>query len=242
MKALDINCDTGLSFTTITPNINSQYGTNGLFFQSGGSSSNFQPSQLALTNLTGSGNSSVISAGNATIQSSVSTGAGNPILTLNNSTAGASAGVAIETNKNGGAGVNGDEIFRLSMKGKNSTNTTAEYGRITTFIRDSTTPSTGVDGAMIFSVPVNNTMTSFIDLNGNSNRVNCLRQLNIQNNDIISSGGDIHLNATASTGTGQVILAPKVGSYLIMNNLPTSSAGLPSGAVWRNGVVLNIVP
>jgi hypothetical protein len=64
----------------------------------------------------------------------------------------------------------------------------------------------------------------------------------VQNNDIISSGGNVHLNASASTGTGQVILEPKIGSYLIMNNLPTSSAGLPSGAVYRLGTVLNIVP
>ena len=182
-------------------------------------------------------------AGNANVNTIVSAGVGgatNPMLRVENQNASAGS-VALETYKNGGAGVNGDEVFRLSMFGKSASNTKAEYGRITTFIRDSSTPTTGLDGAIIFNVPVNNTMTAFLDLNGNSNRVNCLRQFNIQSNDIISSGGDIHLNATASTGTGQVILAPKVGSYLIMNNLPTSSAGLPAGAVWRNGNVLNIV-
>jgi hypothetical protein len=29
---------------------------------------------------------------------------------------------------------------------------------------------------------------------------------------------------------------------VIFNGLPTSSAGLPSGALWRNGTVINIVP
>jgi hypothetical protein len=199
-------------------------------------------SSSSLTLLSPTTGNSLYNAGSARISSVSSAGATAPILTLENSLAGASAGVAIEAYKNQTtAGANGDEVFRLSMFGKNSANTKEEYGRITTFIRDATGPATGADGAMILAVPVNDTMTSFLDLNGNSNRVNCLRQLNIQNNDIISSGASIHLNASASTGAGQVILEPKVGSYLILNNLPTSSAGLPAGAVWRNGNVLNIV-
>lgn len=43
--------------------------------------------------------------------------------------------------------------------------------------------------------------------------------------------------------SGNVVITPGVGTgYLILNNLATSAAGLPSGAVWNNGGVLTIVP
>jgi hypothetical protein len=200
-------------------------------------------SSSTLTMISPTTGNSLYNSGSARISSVNSTGASTPIFTLENSTAGANAGVAIETYKNQAtAGTAGDEVFRLSMFGKNSGNNKEEYGRITCNIRDPNPSTAGADGSLQLAVPVGDAMTTFLDLNGNSNRVNCLRQLNIQNNDIISSGGDIHLNANASTGTGKVILQPKVGSYIIMNNLPTSVVGLPSGAVWNNLGVLNIAP
>lgn len=56
-----------------------------------------------------------------------------------------------------------------------------------------------------------------------------------------NAGGDINLEITASTG--DITLRPKgSGSYLILFNIPTSSAGLPSGAVWSNAGILTIVP
>ena len=186
---------------------------------------------------------SLYNSGSARISSANSTGASTPLFTLENSTAGASAGVAMETYKNQStAGTAGDEVFRLSMFGKNSGNTKEEYGRITCNIRDPNPTTAGADGSIQFAVPVGDTMTTFLDLNGNGNRVNCLRQLNIQNNDIISSGSNIHLNASASTGLGQIILEPKVASYIIMKNLPTSVVGLPSGAVYNSGGTLMIAP
>jgi hypothetical protein len=206
----------------------------------GTGTANLSSSTLTMVNPT-TGNS-LYNSGSARISSVNSTGASTPIFTLENSTAGASAGVAIETYKNQAtAGTAGDEVFRLSMFGKNSGNNKEEYGRITCNIRDPNPSTAGADGSLQLAVPVGDTMTTFLDLNGNSNRINCLRQINIQNNDIISSGGDIHLNATASTGTGKVILQPKVGSYIIMNNLPTSGIGLPTGALWNNLGVLSIV-
>jgi hypothetical protein len=56
--------------------------------------------------------------------------------------------------------------------------------------------------------------------------------------------GNIGVNASASTGTGTITLTPKVSGNLILQNLPTSAAGLPSGAVWKDttqGNVLKIV-
>jgi hypothetical protein len=43
------------------------------------------------------------------------------------------------------------------------------------------------------------------------------------------------------SGTKDLIRCDDTG-YVLMNNLPSSSAGLPSGALWKNGTALNIVP
>jgi len=200
-------------------------------------------SSNSLTMIDPTTGTSVYSGGSARISSANSAGASAPILQLQNSTAGASAGVAIETFKNGGAGVIGDEVFRLSMKGKNSGNTTAEYGRITCNIRDPTTSGAGIDGGLILSAPINNTMTSFLDLNGNNGNVNCLRNLDMRANDILSTTANLRLITSASSGAGSITIEPKGAGtgFLILNNLPTSSVGLPVGAVWKNGSVLNIV-
>jgi hypothetical protein len=48
-------------------------------------------------------------------------------------------------------------------------------------------------------------------------------------------GGDITLDPGAGGGTGH-------RGYIIFNNLPTSAAGLPTGALWNNAGVLSIAP
>lgn len=59
--------------------------------------------------------------------------------------------------------------------------------------------------------------------------------------DLAIEGGD------GGSGTGgDLILSPGIGGTangnLVMQNIPTSSVGLPSGAVWSNAGVLTIVP
>jgi hypothetical protein len=45
---------------------------------------------------------------------------------------------------------------------------------------------------------------------------------------------------------GAYITADRVNTTFVNNlsikNIPTASAGLPSGSVWRNGTVLEIIP
>ena len=111
--------------------------------------------------------------------SSRSTGATQPMLQLTNTAAG-TGGVAMEVYKNKpSAGVAGDEVFRLSMFGKNSGNFKEEYGRITCNIRDPSGPTAGADGQLLFAVPVGDAMTTFIDLNGNSNQINTFKNINM---------------------------------------------------------------
>lgn len=74
---------------------------------------------------------------------------------------------------------------------------------------------------------------------------------------LASSGGDIILTSsntgsgdiligstTVGTATGDIVVTTNAatGKYFIILNLPTSSAGLPSGAVYSNVGVLTIVP
>jgi hypothetical protein len=52
------------------------------------------------------------------------------------------------------------------------------------------------------------------------------------------ASGDVTLAAPAG---GKIWLQPSSGGDVMLPNLPTSAAGLPSGAVWRQGTTLNIV-
>lgn len=49
------------------------------------------------------------------------------------------------------------------------------------------------------------------------------------------NGGNIEISPGLKNGTGH-------NGYLILSNIPTSSAGLPTGAIWSNAGVLTIVP
>jgi hypothetical protein len=194
-----------------------------------------------LTMLSPTTGNSLYNSGSARISSANSTGSAAPLFTLENSTAGASASVAFETYKNQtSAGTAGDEVFRLSMFGKNTSNTKEEYGRITCNIRDPSAPAAGADGQLLFAVPVNDTVTTFLDLNGNNGRINALREVDVRTNSIVSTTGNITLDCSTPTGLGSLLIILKAGGNLILTNLPTSNPGV-AGAVWRNGNVLNIV-
>lgn len=63
----------------------------------------------------------------------------------------------------------------------------------------------------------------------------------VQSTGTLYQGNTIEL---APTGTGDIKLtvSSPSGRYIIIGGLPTSSAGLPSGAIWSNSNVLTIVP
>lgn len=64
------------------------------------------------------------------------------------------------------------------------------------------------------------------------------------------SGGNVTITSGQRSGSGSdgnIVLDADAGTvgnqgYIILNHIPTSSAGLPSGAIWSNAGVLTIVP
>jgi len=102
--------------------------------------------------------------------------------------------------------------------------------------QDITLTTTGVSGSTLI----------FASNGGDSTSVNTT-----PNQFACQTTGSIDLRTTGTSalslqaqGSGGITLAPKFGSgtgNLIILNLPTSSAGLPTGAVWNNSGVLSIV-
>jgi hypothetical protein len=166
-------------------------------------------------------------------------GASFPIMRMENTNATGSVSLEVYKNKPT-AGAAGDIMFNQSIYGKDSANVKQEYTRITHTLRDSTA---GADeGSMEFLCLVGGNMSQMLQLNGLENEININKQVDLNGNTLRTSSGDILITAAASSGTGNITITPKVGAYIIMNNLPTSAAGLPSGALWNNLGVLNIAP
>ena len=100
-------------------------------------------------------------------------------------------------------------------------------------------------GASASNATIRLSGTNSADLEINGSTSNGTGHINITSKTGVFANiaNSINLNAGASTGAGNVAITPKAaGGHLILNNLPTSSAGLPTGAVWNNGGVLNIAP
>ena len=177
---------------------------------------------------------------NASQITSTSTDVGystTPQITINNTnaTAGATTGVpSIETYKSGRNVAQSDYIFSQSSYAKSAvTSAKTEYSRITTQVTN-TSVGGGDDGAIGFWCAVNGTTQQVMLLNGADNENNSFRPLDLNGNALKTSATNLTIDASSSSGTGQVIITPKVGSVIILNNLPTSAVGLPTGAIWKD--------
>ena len=154
------------------------------------------------------------------------------------------------TNSNTGAGlVGGNPIIYERTKAttavgdiigshhyfmKDAGGTRKEYARTTAVVKDATTGS--IKSSLDFLVTVSGTLTSAFQINGIENQINAFQPLDMNNNSIVSSTGGITLDTTLSaSGNPYITLTPKASTgYIILNNLPTSSSGLPSGAIWKD--------
>ena len=170
-----------------------------------------------------------------------------PSIKLNNysSTAGNTNGVpSVETYKRGRNAVAGDYIYSQSHYALNSAGVKTEFARVEASVRN-----TGVgndDGSMSFSALQNGTFTTYFTINGADNENNCFLPLDMNGQAIKSSTTNLTLSATASSGTGSIIIAPKSSTgdlQLDGANIASATAGGSSGNHLRiklNGVYYKI--
>jgi hypothetical protein len=137
----------------------------------------------------------------------------NPIIKLENTNA--TGSVAMECFKNKPtASVNGDVLFTQSVFGKDSGNAKQEFTRINHSVRDN---SAGVeDGSIEFGCFVNGAINTFLQINGNENEVNCLRNLDMGGNSIRTNAGNMAITTVGSGGAGDVAITAK-GTFSISN-------------------------
>jgi hypothetical protein len=165
-----------------------------------------------------------------------------PQFTLNNTntTAGNTTGVpSVHYYKQGRNSVAGDVIGSDHYYANNQSSTKTEYARLEASVR-----GTGVgndDGCMGFYFMTNGVLNEVFRMNGADNENNTFRPIDMNGQDLKTSSGNMGISASSSSGTGTITITPKSGGGLILQNLPTSSFGLPAGSVWNNGGVLHIV-
>jgi hypothetical protein len=158
-----------------------------------------------------------------------------------NATAGITNGVpSVSFYKNGRNAGNNDRIGDFFFNANDTTSTNREWARMEVVTRNVTVGNE--DGSISFFASLNGVSTEFLRINGADGDNNFLRPLDMNGSAIFSTSGSLSISASGSSGAGAITLTPKPLGNLIFQNLPTSSVGLPSGAVWNNLGVLNIAP
>ena len=170
--------------------------------------------------------STTITDGTAILSNASTGGALNPQLTLTNTNTDNSS-VALEIYKNRTTGVsNGDVLFNQSVYGNDSGNVKQEYTRITHTIRDITA---GVeDGSIEMGCMVNGAFSNFLQLNGNQNEVNCLKVLDMGGHNIRTSTGNLTIDTTSSSGSGNITIAGKSAG---ITNINATTIGINASSI-----------
>ena len=173
---------------------------------------NAQGGAIAMTALSGVSITAGTTGANqnaTTISNSGIGGQANPMLTMTNTNA--TGSVALEVYKNKPtASVGGDVLFNQSVYGKDGANNKQEYSRITHSVRDNT--SGGEDGSIEMSCFNAGAISTFLQLNGIENEVNCLKNLDMTGKNIIANTGDMIISTVSSTGTGNLDVKAKASS------------------------------
>jgi hypothetical protein len=165
-------------------------------------------------------------------------GQANPQLVLENTNA--TGSVALEVYKNKPtAGSNGDVLFNQSVYGKDSGNAKQEYTRITHTIRDNIGGTE--DGSIEFSAFRAGAVNTFMQINGVDNEVNCLKNLDMGGNNIVTNTGDMTISTSASTGTGLFTLSAKADVSISGTSCAVLSvSGANTGALYTNPGILEL--
>jgi hypothetical protein len=127
-----------------------------------------------------------------------------------------------KTGRNGGVG---DIIMSQQYRAKNYLGTDTQFGKIESVITSSSAGA-GDDGALDFYTAVNGTSSLVMRLNGADNENNSFRPLDMNGNAVKTTSGSMTIDATGSSGTGHIILNPKVvGGEIQVSKPITNPAG-----------------
>jgi len=137
-------------------------------------------------------------------------------LTNSNPAVGNTTGVpSVSVYKSGRNAVAGDTIASNHIYAKNSAGTKKEFARIETSVRTST--ATQEDGSIGFFGALNGTMTEMFRMNSADNRNTCYTALDMSSNSIITTTGNLTLDASGSSGTGNIYITPKSAASIIFS-------------------------
>ena len=143
----------------------------------------------------------------------------NPSLKLvnRNATVGNTNGVpSIETYKNGRNTVAGDVIYSQHHYALDAGSQRTEFGRIRTNVISAT--SGAEHGSVGIWCARNGGMNEVFTFNGATNDNNSLRPLDMNDNALLTTVGDLKLDASGSAGTGNVNITTKVGGAINLNS------------------------
>jgi hypothetical protein len=127
-----------------------------------------------------------------------------PMLTLNQKNTNTGS-ATIRMYKN--ISTNGSAIGELSFVAKTASATDREYARIAGTIRNNN--GSNIDGSVGLFARVNDNLTEIVRINGADSQIEIFQPLDLNDKDIVSSTGDIELDAYNSSGTGDVNLKAK---------------------------------
>jgi hypothetical protein len=151
--------------------------------------------------------------GKLTLNQTTTGGGGNPMIQLNQANTSAGAG-SIQFYKN--TSTSGVGIGELSFQAKDAGNTQREYGRINATIRN--TGAGNQDGSFSFQALVNNSLTELIRVNGADSQVEFFQPIDLNNNAIVSSIGNVSISALNSANVGDVLITAKNDATITATN------------------------
>jgi len=117
--------------------------------------------------------------------------------------------------KSGRTTVLNDVIMSQQFNAKNYANVEKTYGKIECSITGASA-ITGDDGALDFYTLINGTNQNVLRLNGADNENNTFRPFDLNGNALKTSVGNLEINATSSTTTGQIVITPKAGQPVLI--------------------------
>ena len=158
----------------------------------------------------------------------------NPTLQIVNSNVSTTSYPCIKLQKQNTSTLVGNVISAVSSWARDYTNTSLEWSRIQTKVENNSVGNQ--DATLSIHTIVNGTLSEVFNFNGGQNEINSFRPLDMNGNDIRSTSGNLTMNATLSTGTGQVQIQTKPGTlgsgaglFISGNTMTSTTAGGSSG-------------